>query len=274
MVTLIGSVHKTTRPRPRPHPSIGDAGGGSNVEIPSVDLMPSQRDRHVTHGAQGAAPRRLRSRPRRWATFPPRSVAWRRARPHQHCLLAHHRAGATPEGVTPPTRPSKEAWAAGQVSLPTPRSPNGGAGAVARQSLRYVRRETCARARPPRSPSGRNAVRRAGSLSTHPGVVSVGRVLPFLKCVARGDLPSPQSGPPCMRGGRLAEFGRGSPLAPGGAGRRPSSAIVHRSRSSGQIVSRGRRALRTAMGCTAERMKRCSSERSGVQYPRLRSSLL
>ena len=50
------------------------------------------------------------------------------------------------------------------------------------------------------------------------------RVLPFLKCVARGDLPSPQSGPPCMRGGRLAEFGRGSPFAPGGAGRRPSSA--------------------------------------------------
>ena len=66
---------------------------------------------------RGAAPRRLRSRPGRWATSPPRSVAWRRARLHEYCLLALRRAGATPEGVRPPTRPRKEAWAAG-VGLP------------------------------------------------------------------------------------------------------------------------------------------------------------
>src|SRR4029079_200908 len=66
MVTLIGSAHKTTRPRPRPHPSIGDAGGGSNVEIPSVDLGPRSAAGHGRTAPQEAAPRRLRSRPRRW----------------------------------------------------------------------------------------------------------------------------------------------------------------------------------------------------------------
>ena len=78
------------------------------------------------------------------------------------------------------------------------------------------------RAQPEISPDPQGVARfvllHAGSADPS-GVASMGRVLPFLRCVAGGTYPVPRAaGLSCVWGGRLAKFGRGSPSRRGAYG--------------------------------------------------------